>query len=465
VNAKEEKVMTGREKAGDWRSFFLLWCGQVVSLLGSGLTAFGLGVWIYQRTGSVAQFALVLVVGSVPGLLIGPLAGALIDRWDRRRVMLLANLGAAAATLALIVLLAQHRLALWHVYVVVAFGATCGYVLNPAFGATIPLLLPKDHLGRASGMMQLGPAAARILSPLAAGFLLPAVGLRGLIAIDMASFVFAAAMVLLIRIPRVAHAPSAGPRQGLLRQAGYGWSYIKARPGFVSLLAFFAILNLLFSFCLVLTTPLVLSFGSPAVLGLVLSLASAGMLAGSLVMSAWGGPRRRMYGILGFAPLLGASFLMIGTAHSVALLTAGIFLLFFVIPIINGCDEAIWQAKVERQALGRVIATAQLLSQFTAPIAFLLAGPLSDRLFEPMMRPGGALAGSLGRFLGVGPGRGIALLFVVMGLLLLLAAASGFLYPRLRSLEDEIPDAAPPPAGPVPEPVSQPLGEQAAASA
>ena len=457
--------MSERETGGDWRSFSLLWLGQVVSLLGSGLTSFGLGVWVYQQTGSVSRFALILIVGSIPGLLLGPLAGVLIDRWDRRKVMILANLGAAACTLALITLLLLNRLELWHIYVVVAFGATCGYVQNPAFAATIPLMLPKKHLGRASGMMQLGPASSRILSPLLAGVLLPLVHLQGLLAIDMATFLFAATCVLIVRIPKVAPAAARGPKPSLLREAGYGWTYIKARPGLVSLLAFFAVLNLFFSFCLVLTTPLVLSFGSPTMLGIVLSLSSAGMLAGSIVMSTWGGPRRRMYGILGFSPVLGLSFLVIGAAQSVPVVVAGVFLLFFVVPIINGCDEAIWQAKVEPQSLGRVAATAQLLSQFTAPVAFILAGPLADRLFEPMMRAGGALAGSVGQLLGVGPGRGIGLLFVLMGLLLIASSLSGWMYPRLRSLEDELRDAAHPASGPDQPPADQPLADPAAAGA
>jgi DHA3 family macrolide efflux protein-like MFS transporter len=452
--------MSEREAGGDWRSFLLLWLGQVVSLLGSGLTSFGLGVWVYQQTGSVSRFALILIVGSVPGLLLGPLAGVLIDRWDRRKVMVLANLGAAACTLVLIALQVQGRLELWHIYVVAACGATCGYVQNPAFAATIPLMLPKQHLGRASGMMQLGPASSRILSPLIAGALLPLVHLEGLLAIDLVTFLFAAACVLIIHIPKVVPTVARGPRPSLLREAGYGWTYIKVRPGLVSLLAFFAVLNLFFSFCLVLTTPLVLSFGTPAMLGIVLSLSSAGMLAGSVVMSTWGGPRRRMNGILGFAPLLGLSFLVIGAAQSIPLVTAGVFLLFFVVPIINGCDEAIWQAKVERQSLGRVAATAQLLSQFTAPIAFLLAGPLADRLFEPMMRAGGALSGSVGQLLGVGPGRGVGVLFVLMGLLLIASSLSGWMYPRLRSLEDELQDAEP--AG---GPAAQPLADHAAAGA
>lgn len=441
--------MSERAAGGDWRSFGLLWLGQVVSLFGSGLTGFGLGVWVFERTGSVSDFTLIFVFGMLPGLLLGPVIGALVDRWDRRWVMIISDAVAAAATLALVALLRADALQLWQLYVIVAVGAASMTVQNPAFAATVPLLIPKKHLGRASGMMQLGPAASRILAPLAAGALMPFIGLPGIIAIDLSTFVFAALTLLLIRIPKVQTAPRGRMTwSGLLREAGYGWTYIRERAGLVDLLAFFAVINLLFSLSQVLTTPLVLSFSGTRQLGLVLALGSAGMLVGSLVMSAWGGTERKMGTILGFTPLLGLSFLLIGAAPSIPLIAAGVFLLFFVIPIVNAADQAIWQTKVEPAVQGRVFAMAQLLSQFTAPIAFLAAGPLADRVFEPLLRSGGALAGSVGAVIGSGPGRGIGLQFLLMGCLLFAAALVGLSLPRLRRLEEEIPDAIPeaPPA-------------------
>jgi MFS transporter, DHA3 family, macrolide efflux protein len=461
--------MSERATGGDWKSFLIFWFGQVVSMLGSGLTGFGLGVWVYERTGSVSDFTLMFLFGALPGLFLAPLVGTLVDRWDRRWVLILADLGAALATVALIVLLSLGRLQLWEIYIIVAVGASCISLQNPAFAATVPLLLPKKHFGRASGMMQLGPAASRILAPLLAGALLPFIRLQGIIAIDLATFVFAAFTLLLLKLPKAA--PKAAlaegeKRPGILREATYGWTYIRERPGLLSLLLFFAVLNLLFSFSQVLTTPLVLSFSTAPQLGIVLAISSAGMLIGSIAMSVWGGPKKKIYGILGFSPVLGLSFLLIGVRPSVVLIAAGVFALYFVVPIINGCDQAIWQTKVEPQVQGRVFAMAQLVSQFTAPIAYFIAGPLADRFFEPALRPGGALAGSLGRVLGTGAGRGIGLQFMVMGALLIVAALAGFFYPRLRALEEEIPDAMPdtPPAA---EPADEPahVGDAAPAGA
>ncbi|HWN40765.1 MAG TPA: MFS transporter, partial [Thermoanaerobaculia bacterium] len=264
--------------------------------------------------------------------------------------------------------------------------------------------------------------------------------------------------LLLVRIP--APPPSAAGRaaQGsILRQAAYGWSYIVRHPGLVGLLTFFALVNLLLGFVIVLVTPLVLSFSSAAELGVVLSAGSFGGLLGGLTMGAWGGPKQRIHGILGFSPFLGLGLLIMGLSPSVPLIAAGLFLFHFVVPIVNGSNQAIWQSKVEPDVQGRVFAMRRLLTQFTTPISFLLAGPLADYVFEPMLAPGGALSGSVGRWIGVGTGRGVGLLFIIMGGTLLISAASGYVFPRLRLLEKEIPDAVPatPPA-PAPAPAQAP---------
>ncbi len=212
-----------------------------------------------------------------------------------------------------------------------------------------------------------------------------------------------------------------------------------------------------------------LSFADPAQLGLVLAVSSAGMLVGSLVMTAWGGPKRRMLGILGFSPLFSLGFLVTGFQESIAAIAVGVFLIFFTVPIVNGCAIALWQVKVTPALHGRVFATQRMISQVTVPISYFLAGVLADRVFEPMMSQGGALSGSAGSILGTGPGRGIGLIYLIMGVLMLGTIGLGVLYPRLRDLEDGIPDALPdtpaPDASPTdatPATVNDPDGAEAA---
>lgn len=441
-----EETMTEREEkqAGrSWKDFLILWAGQVVSLFGSGLTGFALGVWVYESTGSVTDFTLIFAFGAIPGLLIGPFVGVLVDEWNRRWILILSDAAAAVGTVALIALLALGRLELWHIYAIVMIGASAMSVQRPAYHATVTLLLPKRHFARASGMLQFGQSGSQVLAPLVAGFLLPVISLSGIIVIDLVTFLIAMGTLLLIAIPTIEKAPEPGPKKSIFAQAALGWTYIRDRPGLVSLVLFFAVVNLLFAFSIVLVIPLVLAFTGPPQLGFVLAVGSVGAVLGSLFMTVWGGPKKAVYGVLGFSPLLGLAYFVLGARASLPLITAGAFLLYFVAPVVNASNRAIWQSKVDPKIQGRVFAVSQLVSQFTAPIAYLAAGPLADGLFEPLLAPGGGLAETVGRYVGVGEGRGIGFQFLLMGALLLVVTGGALLYPRLRRLDDEVPDAVP----------------------
>lgn len=437
-------IPTGGQRAapGGLKVFLVIWLGQTVSLFGSGLSRFGLGVWVYQETGSVTQFGLIALAAALPALLVAPVAGALVDRWDRRWTLLVSDGVAAASTLALLALILTDGLSLWQIYLLAAVNAAAAGFQGPAFGATTALLVPKAHLGRAAGMAQAGRASSQIAAPLVAGALLAPLGLGGLVALDLASFTAAVGTLLAVRIPRPRRSAAGEAGRGsLLAEARYGLSFILERPGFLALLVLFAGVNFSHGMVQVLLTPLVLSFASAAALGQVLSAAGAGMLVGSIVMSVWGGPRRRVNGILGFLVLGGLLLAAMGLRASVPLILSLTFGYLFFLPIINGSSQAIWQSKVEPDVQGRVFAIRQMVATCSMPLSFLLAGPLADYVFEPLLTPGGALAGSAGRVLGVGPGRGIGLLLVVLGLIMVLAVALASRYPRLRRLEEEVPDA------------------------
>lgn len=435
----EAKAAGGSGSFGSFGSFSWMWLGQLVSLVGSGLSRFALGVWVYQRTGSVTDFTLITLCAFLPGILVAPFAGALVDRWDRRWTMFWSDLGPAVGTLAVILLLRVDALQIWHIYVVAALGSVFNSFQWPAYMAATTLLVPKAQLGRANGMIQFGQATAEVLAPLLAGLLIAVIGLDGVVAIDLGTFLFAAVTLLLVRIPRP---PASGaPRKSLLAEAGYGWTFIRERPGLLGLLVYFAMINLVFSIASVLITPLVLSFAPPSVLATVLATSSAGLLVGSAVMTVTGGPRPRIHGVLGFGLLFGAALAIVGLRPSPVLIAAGLFLVMFGAPLINGSSQAIWQVKVPPDVQGRVFAVRRLIAQFTGPIGLLSAGPLADHVFRPLLVQGGPLAGSVGRVLGVGPGRGIGLIYLSLAVLPLLASLWGYSQPRLRRVEEELPDA------------------------
>jgi predicted MFS family arabinose efflux permease len=420
----------------------VIWLGQVVSLVGSGLTSFALGVWVFEQTGSATQFALIALSAVLPRVVLSPLAGAVVDRWDRRRVMILGDLGAGLSTLVVVLLLLTARLEIWHIYLLASVSAAFSTVQWPAFAATTSLLVSKKNLGRANGMVQFGQAASEILSPALAGVLVGVIRLEGVILIDVVTFVFAVSTLLLVRFPRPRVLVADTPEKAALRNdLSLGWRYISARPGLMGLLVFFAVVNFIWGMVGALITPMILSWTSSDSLGAIISIAGVGMLAGSLVMSAWGGPNRRINGVLNFEMLSGLCFVLIGLRPSFWLVAAGAFGAHVTIAIVFGSNQAIWQSKVEPQIQGRVFATQQMVARSAVPLAYLLAGPLADQFFNPLLAMGGPLAGSLGGVLGAGPGRGIGLLFVLMGAVKVAITLISRLNPHLRNVEDELPDA------------------------
>ncbi len=425
------------------RVFLIIWLGQLVSLLGSGLTAFALGVWVFLQTGSVTRFAITFLAGTVPATVISPLAGALVDRWNRRSVMIACDFGLALSTLTLMWLFSANRLEIWHIYAAVAFSSVLNAFHWPAYSTLVPLLVPRKHFGRVNGMMQGAEALAQLAAPVIAGILVVTIKIRGVLLIDCATFLFALITLSVVRVPGISSASEEAAAKGsLLHEAAYGWSYIAARPGLLGLMMFFAFSNFLAGVVEVLAQPLILSFASAAKLGAVLSIGGSGMVIGSVAMSTWGGPKRRVWGILGFHLLASLAFIFMGLRPSLTLVTGSAFVILLCMPIINGSNRALMNTKVEPGVQGRVFAMSRMITSLTLPLGYLIAGPLADRVFGPLLAPGGPLAGSVGKILGVGPGRGIGLLFVVMGTLAVVVTVTGYLYRPLRLVEGELPDVS-----------------------
>jgi MFS family permease len=441
-----ERIMDAQNAPRRMNTFLTIWLGQTVSLVGSGLTGFALGVWVFEQTGSATQFALIGLSAVLPRVILSPLAGAIVDRRDRRRVMILSDAGAGLSTLAIVLLLWANQLETWHIYALTLVNAAFGTLQWPAFAATTSLLVSKKNLGRANGMVQFGQAAAEILAPALAGVLMGIIQLEGVILIDVATFVFAVITLLLVRFPKPEALAEVGPgRTPLWNDLTFGWRYISARPGLKGLLLFFAMVNFLWGMVGALITPMILAWTSRDELGLIIATAGAGMFAGSLLMSVWGGPQRRINGVLSFELLSGICFVLMGLRSSFALVAAGAFGAHVTIAVVFGSNQAIWQSKVAPEVQGRVFAAQQMVARAATPLAYLLAGPLADRVFNPLLTVDGPLASGIGQILGTGPGRGIGLIFLLMGAVKVAVVLLGRSNRHIRNVEDELPDAIPVP--------------------
>jgi MFS family permease len=412
-----------------------MWFGQFVSLFGSALTSFALGVWVFQRTGSVSQFALLNVFMLLPQIFANPIAGVLADRYSRRLVMIVANLGGAATAGLLALVLAAGVLDVWVAYAITLLFALSSVLLYPSFLASVPMLVPERHLSRANGLVQFATNVSRVVTFPLAGVLLGVIGLRGMVLIDFVSFLAAIATLVPLVIPQ----PAGGKarRRRILAEVADGLRYIVPRPSLFHLMLFFAALNLSAGFIGALRTPLVLSFASVAALGAVTGANSVGTIVGSVLMSVWGGPKRRIHGVLIPGLLLGVAILVMGVHASLVFIAVAGILVQFSTTVANVSANTIWQTRVPKEMQGRVLGSVRTITFTTAPIAMITAGPLADKVFEPLLARGGPLAGSVGTVLGVGPGRGIGLLLVLVGLLAIATATVTYLLPSMRRLEDE----------------------------
>ncbi|HEX4420777.1 MAG TPA: MFS transporter [Kofleriaceae bacterium] len=409
-------------------AFLTVWAGQLVSIIGSGLTSFALGLWVLDKTGEVTPYAFILVITVVSRLLLAPVMGTLIDRWGARRSMILGDLVGAIATLGIAMLVHSDQIAVWHVYLLSFVSGAAIALRGPAFLALTTQLTPAGQLGRVNGLLQLAQSSSYLVSPMLATVLLGTVGLAWLIAIDVASYGVGLVTLLAVQTPvSAARARTAWT----FHESMAGIRYVVAQPGLLGLLLFFFCINIATAMVQVLIIPMVRSIDH-AVIGRVLTIAAVGMLLGSIAMSAWGGPRRRLTGVLGFAVLQGAMLSIAGLRPSIPLISASAFLYLFTFPLVAGCNEAFWMEITPEHLRGRVFAARGGLGASSLPLAYALAGPLTDRVFEPLLAPGGALAGSVGSLIGTGPGRGIGFLFMVFGVMVIVAAVTTYAYAPVR---------------------------------
>ena len=458
-------MSNAKPRSAGMGTFIFIWIGQAISMLGSGMTQFALTIWAYESTGSATALALVGFFSYAPTVIASPLAGALVDRWNRKVVMMLSDLAAGLSTIVVLILYSTGRLEIWQLCVTGAFAGFFSAFQFPAFSAAMTLMVPKEQYTRANGLVALAESATTIVAPVLAGLLLTLIGISGIMVIDIVTFVFAVSAVALVFIPQPAESEAGREGRGSLwRESLYGFQYIWERKSLLGIQLTFTLSNFFFAIGMVLVAPMILarSGSNELALGTVQSALGIGGVIGSVLLAAWGGPRRRIHGVLGgfiLSSILGQSVMGIGQSLPVWAFAA--FCSMFFMPFINGSNQSIWQSKVAPDLQGRVFGTRRLIAQIAGPLGMLIAGPLADRVFEPAMSVGGAWSDRFGWLVGVGPGAGMGLILVIVGLLGALAGVVGYAVAAIRNIERIMPDYD---AGPAPGSL-EPALEQTSAPA
>lgn len=423
--------------------FTIVWLGQIVSVLASAMSQFGLTIWMFQKTESATALGLMQVFFITPFLIISPIAGVMVDRHNRKMMMMVSDLGAGIATTLILVFQWMGVLEFWHLYFAgVIYGLGMAFQW-PAYSAAITSMVSKEQYGRANGMMSLIEAGPQVVAPLLAGALLPVIELTGILIVDVATFLLAIGALLIVHIPQPARTEEGARGQGsVLQEAAYGFKYIFARPSLLGLQMIFFFGNLFMGILFTLVAPMILSRtdNNSLMFGSVQTAGAVAGVAGGIIMSAWGGFKRRVHGVLLGWMFSGVGGAIIGLMGGLPVWIVGIMITSIVSPLVNASNQAIWQAKVAPDVQGRVFSARRLIAWLTNPIAPIIAGTLADYVFEPQMRATTALSQIFGGLVGAGPGAGMGLIIFAAGTLTILAGAAGYFIPVIHNAETILPD-------------------------
>ncbi len=421
-------------------SFYVLLLTQTISIIGSRMSAFAVGIWVFKQTGNATPLALVAFFETVPQILLSNIAGMFADRFDRRHVMMLSNVGQSISSILLMLSFFSGHFQIWHLYTVALVQSAFGVFLNPSFQSSITMLIDDKHRDRANAINQLTGPMAGVIAPGIAAALYALVGVTGVILIDFVSFIVAAVAAILIYIPRPEQsAEGRAARGSLLTELAGGFRYLFSRRILLLLLGYVSLINFVFNGCLVLITPYTLArTGSEAVLGVILSVMNLGAIVGGVIMSAWGGTRPRIYTIMGGIIVSSLGLAAYGLSRSPWALGAALFVLMFPMAFVNAAFMSILQIKIPPDLQGRVFAVVMQLAMLLSPIAFLLVGPLADQVFEPAVdRPGWERIAPL---VGNQPGAGMGLIMLLGGVVIGVLSLAMVALRAVRHMETDLPD-------------------------
>ena len=411
------------------KKFLMIWSGELISSIGSGMTAFALSVYVYQTTGSATYVSLITLLAYLPTVLLSPLGGVVADRYDRRLLMIIGDLFSGLGLAYVLWNIQAGSDSMLPICIGVTFNAVFVALLEPSFRATITELLTEEEYARASGMVQIAGNAKFLISPALAGILLAVADIRLILLIDIGTFLITVTTVAIVR-KSVGKAVKT-ERQSIGREMRLGFAEINKSKGIRILIILMSFVCFFVGILQTLTSPMVLAVSNAETVGIMESLCAVGMLLGSVFIGILG-IKKNFSTVLCVAGILSGIFIALtGVNKSIFVTGAGIFLFFLALPFMNTSADVLIRKNIPNELQGRVWGIISLLSQSGTVLAYALSGVLADFVFEPLLSDNGVLSDSIGALIGTGTGRGIGFMLILSGICIIPAA---FAIGRSRSI-------------------------------
>lgn len=419
------------------KKFTLIWLGQLVSTIGSYMTEFALTLWAWQLTGSVTALALVGFFSQLLRIPITIVAGLIVDRFNRKQLMIVGDAISAITTIGIGFLYLTSSLHIWHWYFAIAINGGFGQIQGLAYQTSVSLIVPPHHFTRANSMGSVVHYGSSIISPALTAILYPIVGLTGILLIDLATFGIAISTLLFVYIPQPTKTKF--ELENIFSRLTFGLRYIWKHPSLRTLLLFSTLFFFFHDLGGAIYDPMILarSNGSIQVLASIGLAAGIGGVTGAFLLSIWGGPQNRVHGMLmGFIGA-GIAKTVFGLGQNLKVWFPAQFCSSFNFPLLGSSKTAMWMEAIAPEIQGQVFAANSLVLQGVSAIAYLIAGPLAEHIFEPVVRSS-PLTWIISPLFGTKPGAGIALLYVLTSLALILVGIGGYFLPVLRQAGETV---------------------------
>lgn len=397
--------------------FMMIWFGQMIASIGSGLTSFGLNVHVFQQTRSATACSAVILCAFLPMVLLTPFAGIVADRFNRKKLMLIGDGFSAVSLLIMLIFMVGGNNNVVMICIFVFISAIFAALMDPVYKSLVTDLLTPAQFSKASGLIQLASSAKFLIAPAIAGILMKTSGIKVILMIDILTFILTLATIIyagnsIVNIKDKNKKDNKSYLADLLE----GWDWLAKNKGLLVLLLLTTVVTFYIGFVETLLTPMLLALTNSSTLGVIKSFGATGMLVTSIIVGFKGIEKGYIKVLSRAFAIMGILIVVLGSVRNLYMITLTGFLFFAMLPLANISIDVLVRSSLKEETQGRVWGLISFISQLGYIVAYGISGPLADYVFNPLLYKNGLLADSVGKIIGVGQGRGIALMFVICGL-------------------------------------------------